>query len=683
MSRIHTLDTLTANSIAAGEVVESPASVIKELCENALDAGASVITIEADQGGIDRMMVMDNGCGMDPEDARRAFWPHATSKLNHIDDLDSLQTMGFRGEALASISAVSRIRLVTRQAEAEAGTLLELEGGEEKDFRSIGAPVGTQITVANLFFNTPARFKFLKKNTTEAGKITDTVQRLALARPDVSFQLRHNGKPVLHTPGNNDLLSTIFAIFGKNIAQDLIQLPDSKPDDGIPVFVSGYVGQPGSARNSRAHQLLFVNDRYVRCPTLTKALDEAYRGRLMKGKYPFAMISVHLPQHLVDINVHPQKLEVRFWNTGVVFTAVLRAIREALEEHVLPPGEYESLPVSDSGVGVAPAREGLGIDAYRMPTEEDHPLPEIGAEEKARTSHQAAAPATSSWKYSPAERGEAKRGKLQNHNFWQSLAEHTPSGDTYKSGASYGAAAQVEGRGLPQPPSPPVAPDEDRSATTSLQPEEARPVQPTGPEGVARRLSKLPVIGQAFHTYLILQDSECLWLVDQHAAHEKVLFERFYKEFRANKPRVQPLMAPLTVNLDSLQYTQIQEQKEKLALLGYEIEDFGDRSVLLRAVPSSLEVQDPVPSFLAVLESLVENEQTPTEGWAEREGYDILAEAACKAAIKGNDPLAPEEIHGLLEELETLDQPYNCPHGRPIVIRLSRYELEKRFKRIL
>ncbi|MDW7657368.1 MAG: DNA mismatch repair endonuclease MutL, partial [Bacillota bacterium] len=326
MTRIHLLDQQTANSIAAGEVVERPSSVVKELVENALDAGASVVSIEIIQGGIRLIRVTDNGSGMDDEDARLAFGRHATSKLTSIEDLDTLVTMGFRGEALASIAAVARVTLETRQAGSDSGTRIVIEGGERQDQQTAGCPEGTRISVENLFFNVPARFKFLRKDSTEAGHIAELVERIALARPDVSFRLVSNQQEVLHTPGNNDLLSAVYAVFGRQTAQECLPVDETAGS----LRITGLIGRPESARSNRGQQCLYVNGRLVRSRAMTAALDEAYKTRLMKGKYAVAILFLTVPTQLVDINVHPQKLEIRFWNDSEVFRGIYHAVRSAL-----------------------------------------------------------------------------------------------------------------------------------------------------------------------------------------------------------------------------------------------------------------------------------------------------------------------------------------------------------------
>lgn len=680
MGKIQRLDIQTANRIAAGEVVERPASVIKELCDNSLDAGASIISIEIENGGIQQMRVTDNGMGMDEDDARLAFAAHATSKLVSITDLDSLVTMGFRGEALASIASVSKIELITRQKGTDHALKLELEAGEVINTSVLGAPVGTSICVTNLFFNTPARYKFLKKDTTEAAKIVEVVERLALSRPDVSFKFIQNGKVTLHTPGNNDLNSAVFAVFGSKIAQDLIPIKGS--DDNI-LQIEGLIGQPGAARNSRAWQLIFVNQRPIKSPIIAHAIDEAYRGRLMKGKHPFALIKLQLPQNLVDINVHPQKLEVRFWDQNEVYRTVYRCLKLALEDHVLPPGDWSSLQENQ----VPHARPSISTDSKKDFTGEtlstaDFPL--------TVTKDRIGAPnlRLNEATHSATSFQEEEHTYIENKGFFPSstlskLKDAFDKTDIQLNPLHTSLGVEREASFISDAQ---ISTSEFQLKATSQQhflenepthfgfPAEEQPIL---------RLSRLPIIGQAFRTYIMLEEKDKLWLVDQHAAHEKILFEKLYANFKSGKQQVQPLLIPMDIELKQSDKQCLFMHQEMFKRLGYEFEDFGAQSIILRAVPASQQQMDPLLSLLAVLDYLQNEHEIEREDWLDHQAYDILAEVACKAAIKGNDNLGLLEQKALLEELETLEQPYNCPHGRPIVIMISKYELEKKFKRIL
>ncbi|HBP37360.1 MAG TPA: DNA mismatch repair endonuclease MutL [Clostridiales bacterium] len=604
MNRIHVLDQLTANSIAAGEVIERPASVVKELVENALDAAASVINIEIRQGGIGLIRVTDNGSGMNKDDACLAFGRHATSKLRQIEDLDSLTSMGFRGEALASIAAVARVRLETREPDAPEGAWLMIEGGELLDSGKFGGPAGTSISVENLFFNVPARYKFLRKDATEAGAVTDVLERLALARPDVSFRLVSNQQEVLHTPGNNDLMSTVYAIYGKQTALACLPVEGQIP----PLKISGLVGRPDAARSSRSQQNFFVNGRLVRARQMTAALDEAYQTMLMKGQYAFALLFLEIPPQLVDVNVHPQKMEVRFWNDSEVFRAVYHAVQNALQ----------------SGSGIPGA-----------PTDDESQKPVETAGEPAPN-------------------------------------QQLPVLD-------------------PQSP----IPEEPVVLETYPLPEK-QPLHLAEPVGQEVReepplllkindLQRGRLIGQLFLTYLLVELDQELLLIDQHAAHEKIIFEGLLRRRKLAKQQNQPenfsqsLLVPQILEISRSEIQFLKQKTETFRDLGFEFDFFGDSSIALRSVPAAGKRSLlPGPAFRLALDTLMA-EPLNNEGSIE----DFYYTMACKAAVKAHDRLDAGEIDQLLQDLSALENPYQCPHGRPVIIRLSRRELEKRFRRIV
>ena len=677
MNKIKVLDVQTANSIAAGEVVERPASVVKELCENALDAGAGNIKITIKNGGNSYLQVLDDGCGMTGEDAKLAFLPHATSKLSVISDLDSLDTMGFRGEALASIAAVAKVNLITRTADAPSAVTLQVDGGKWSEITPVGAPIGTCITVEDLFFNTPARFKFLKKDSTELNKIIDIVQKLALARPDVSFLLSTPERILLHTPGNNDLPSVVFSLFGKQTASELIALPELDMADNSPVKVSGLIGQPGAARSSRASQLVFVNNRPVHDIAVTKAIDEAYRDRLMKGKYPVVIIKLNLLPYLVDINVHPQKSEVRFWNSGTVFNSVYHTIKSALAEDVLPPGDWSdrtkpesagkenrggtTLPDSiDSCVAQRPAAN-YPVNKSFENVALNEPFAAIDADGDGHAATHAA---------------------TQGQNEGEAMGVGLGSDAVCETVAGRESETELNPEAGRKPGTEPKPESEIAIADVSARTGEGGTIIGVDTKDVASRLPFLPLVGQVFNTYIILADHEELWLVDQHAAHEKVLFERFMQQLNERELRLQTLIpVPIRLNLDDKRMAL--NFRNDLADLGYEFDEFDGESLILRTVPACLLTNNPTEAFEAVLDYLRDEVKPNDKTWPEHQLYGFIATVACKAAIKGNDPLTEDEIKTLLQELAALKQPYNCPHGRPVIIRLSKQELEKRFKRII
>lgn len=610
MGKIKRLDQVTANSIAAGEVVERPASVIKELCENALDAAADIISIDTEGGGIKLMQVTDNGVGMDSDDALEAFERHATSKLSHINDLESIQSMGFRGEALAAISAVGRITMTTRTAGSSFGTKIYIEGGELLEHVPQACPEGTRFIIRDLFYNTPARYKFLKKDSTEAAKISEIVQRLALARPDVSFRLTHANKKVLHTPGNNDLRSTIYAVFGKESAEQSIYLTETEAEQGVPLSLQGAIGLPLSARRNRNNQLFFVNDRLVKSPILTRALEDAYAGTLMQGQYPFAVLKLHVPQNLIDINVHPQKMELRFWNEQLVFSAVYHLIKNALAAGLRHP--------ADLAAEVEDAKES------RSPLDEAPQLTAASAQYVAQS-----------------------LPEIKNTALFQWNTSSTTSVDTY------------------------------------LEPEQQAHAVAENADQVLPALQRARIIGQLFNTYIILEEENNYYLIDQHAAHEKILYEEILAAYASNRVFSQNLLSAETIKINFTEMAAVEEAAEFISSLGFDIDRFSDDEVLVRAVPASLGQADPRAVFSALLDQISED-SSPLNLKQDRKNLQrAFATKACKAAVKAHDLLSTAEIQRLIERLVLLDNPYQCPHGRPVIIKKTRYELEKLFKRVV
>jgi DNA mismatch repair protein MutL len=620
MGRIRQLDEQTANGIAAGEVVERPASVVKELCENAIDAEASVLSIEIRGGGIQEISVTDDGVGMDPDDALAAFGRHATSKIATLEDLDRIGTLGFRGEALASIASVARVALTTRRIGAESGTVVRIEGGKVLQTGPAGGPEGTRIVVSNLFYNVPARYKFLKKDATEASQIADVVGRMALARPGVSFRFVSNGAEVLRTPGNNDLKSAIFAVYGREAADGLV--PVQGGDDAVKV--AGYVGLPAFPRKSRAAQTLFVNGRLVRSRAVSSALDRAYETLLMKDRYAFAVLSLTLPPSLVDVNVHPQKMEVRFWNEGAVFSAVHAAVRDALR----------------AGFSIPEAPQQGREEAY-------------ASEDRAAQTPAVHSPVYEQVPISPLTLREAAA---------------SPGSDR----SSVGPPVPTAPHSAPERPFQPASgPGGTYSAEV---PSDDRPVSPPR----VSDLAAARLIGTLFDTYLLLQLDDDLLLIDQHAAHERILYERLVARVERRESASQPLLVPLVVEMGPAAQSAALASADALHGLGFDFDAFGPHSVALRAVPVPYRALDPKAAFLAAVDGL--EHVSPQDPESIRE---MLHTVACKAAVKAHDVLDASEAEALLADLRAIENPYTCPHGRPVVIRMPRRELEKRFKRIV
>lgn len=658
---IEVLSDLLANKIAAGEVVERPASVIKELIENAVDAGGTEVVIEVEQGGLDLIKVADNGVGMEPEDVLTAFERHATSKIKSEKDLFRIRTLGFRGEALPSIASVSKTEVKTRTQEANEGTLIKIEGGRLITQGVTAAKKGTDIAVRDLFFNTPARLKYLKTIQTELGHMIDIVNRQALAHPLISFRMYHNGRQLLQTPGDGHLLHTIAAIYGHEVAKQMLPIEWADYDYKI----TGAIGFPELNRANRNHCTFLVNGRFVRSYQLLNAVQNAYHTRLPINRYPVCVIAVELDPSLVDVNVHPNKLEVRFSEEKDVRHAVQQAVERALSVQTFIPkataklvetqpaepnektvqnrfdfqaGKGESAPSTGPLPAPAPYKEGSNGPAYR------EPLPHGG----------------SLVRETPlAKQYTARRDPID---------RDTPGRDQVE--AAMGAYAK------PNVPATPVHPAADTTSVSETSPE------PPSQQPAAERslVPQFRPVAQALGMYVIAQDESGLFIIDQHAAHEKVLYEKFTKKLNAREIHPLPLLVPLTFELTAAESAQLEQKIPLLADIQIEVEQFGGTTFLVRSVPDiweGLEIQ-------ALLQELID--ELLTEGRSQDPRLLIEAKViskACKSAIKANQWLSMPEMIALCDQLSELDNPFTCPHGRPIIIHMSNYDLEKQFKRVM
>lgn len=602
MPRITVLDELTANQIAAGEVVERPASVVKELLENALDAGATVITVELTGGGLDKITVTDNGCGMDEIDARLAFQRYATSKIRTAADLEQVLTLGFRGEALASIAAVSDVLLKTRPAGREAGMMLEVRGGEEIAAAPVALAPGTSVTVRELFYNTPARRKHMKSAATEGGLAADMAGRLAMARPGVSILFRHNGREIFRTPGTGKLPEALAAVLGINLVREMVAVAGG---DGA-IEVSGMAGLPSLHRSSRRHITVFVNGRFIRSPLVTLAVQDAYHTLLPSGRYPVAVISLTVDPELVDVNVHPAKLEVRFARERELAALVTRAVREALRGAVLIPGAV-----------------GRGFTA--------------------------------------AERPGAPPGEEESRPY---LPPRTPAHEQLRLPLTAGAAAP-----LPPPAAERVA------ASPPARPEAAAEAGADYAAG-RRDFPELRVLAWLAPTYILAAGAGGLYIVDQHAAHERIFYERILHRADGREMTAQMLVQPQLLQLSLREAELLSAHGDLFRSLGFVLEHLSAGAVLLRGLP--LDFPDPQSYFRDVLAYLAAPGRAP----ARRDLlHHLAAEAACRAAVKSGAPQSVQAMAALLEQLAGAESPYTCPHGRPTVIHISRHELAHRFKR--
>ena len=627
MSIIHVLDDGTINKIAAGEVVERPASVIKELVENAIDAGASRIEVEIMAGGTSFMRVTDNGRGMSLADAKLAIQRHATSKLREVDDLLSIATLGFRGEALPSIASVSRFSLLTRQADSELGTQVAISGGQEPDIREAGCNIGTTVRVEDLFFNTPARKKFLKTTHTEGAKINDFLVKLAISHPEIAFKFINNNKLSVSTPGNGVLFDTLQSIYGGQVSEALLGLDFADTD----ICIAGYITKPSMIRSSRTWQTFIVNGRIISNRAIARAVDNAYHSLLPKVGYPLVIIEITVPQRSIDVNVHPQKSEMKFEDEGRIFKAVYKAVLDAIrpagqrlenvaagvqnaERHyTIEPMQF--VPAAAPQPSAPPQAAGTALPADAYTWQQEHRAPAMSFSEAQRVLHPAASTApmdTPPVEYAPAQ------------------PENSPVGEA--------------------------------------------PAADAGPEAVQPDGPMVP-IGQVDRCFIIAQDARGLYIVDQHAAHERILYDKFAS--MADKIPSQQLLVHLLLTFDRRESELIEEQQELFASLGFAMEPCGEREFRLMEVPADIPVGEAEDIIREILTSLQDMHSLS----AKEIRHACIATTACRAAIKAGDELNFRQMQILLDELSSTSLPYTCPHGRPTILKFSSEELAKMFKR--
>ena len=640
-AKIHLLDEKTINQIAAGEVVERPAAVVKELVENAIDAGSGVITVEIKEGGTAMIRVTDNGSGIAADQVEDAFVRHATSKITDAGDLNGIESLGFRGEALSSITAVGMVEVVTKTREALTGVRLCIDGGEKKSLEMIGCPEGTTIIVRNLFYNTPARKKFLKSDTAEGNAIAELMERLAQSHPEIAFKFVSNNQVRLHTTGNGDLQSVIYHIYGRETAKNLVEVRYDA--DGI--RIEGYAGKPVVSRGNRSNENYFINGRYVKSPLIMKAIEEAYKPYLMSHRYPMTALLVTVDPTRVDVNVHPTKMEVRFKETDRIYQAFYHAIAGAL------------------------AGKNMTVEVETRTKEEK-------AEEKKELS---------GFGEKIPEPFETQRRDRE-----VSLKDVRPVTPASRKPLEFDLDS------LPQVIKEPPLYHVDRDAGL-LVPNETKPAgEPAAPQKKQEQMelpfvtpgdlmqekdaSRYRIVGQVFETYWIIEYGKELFYIDQHAAHEKVLYEQALKHYKEKEFAQQMVLPPVILSLSSRQEAALASQQEVLAELGFEIEPFGGKEYAVRAVPADLYNLNKEELLMEYLDGADEEILTrPTPELI----LSRLATMSCKAAVKGGDKLTQKEAEKLIEELMKLEDPYHCPHGRPVILSVSKHELEKRFKRIV
>ena len=676
MPHIQQLSSHVADLIAAGEVVERPASVVKELVENAIDAGASAIVVEIQRGGMGLIRVTDNGCGIAPEELPTAFLRHATSKLRTAEDLAKIGTLGFRGEALAAISAVSRVDVLTRQPGDTTGSAIHGEGGHMEPVREEGAPEGTTIRVADLFYNTPARLKFMKKDSAETAAVAGLMQHLALSHPDVSFKFIKDGQESLHTPGDGKLESAVYAALGREFAKTLVPVQGRGGD----IEVRGFVTAPVNGRGSRSMQVFFVNGRFIKSQLLTAALEEGYRNQLLKGRFPGCVLEVLLPVTAVDVNVHPAKTQVKFAKEHDVFDAVFHTVMDALDARGGAVTKPAPPPVRETQNPRQDFFQSMDAKTYR---EQGHkpiaPAPELAV--SSRPSGEKVRPAFSA---QPVKGAEPVRPTWNTE--WNTGARVADSVQPIwpPRGAVKAAPASVLGKAPASVTVKPVVPVLEKAVEPAPAPKPFVPAIPAvpsqqtamelpGQETVLPEAAPWRIAGEVLNTYIICEDdAETLWLIDKHAAHERMNFDRLMTS--KEPPMRQTLLQPIAVEPGKEDAALLLDNLELLEQFGFGCEDFGDGAILVREVPADLDAADTA----ATLEEFAQNLRTGRNLDEKREA--LLHTMACKAAIKGGWTSDPAELKILVEKVQSGEVRY-CPHGRPVVVKVTKYELEKLFKR--
>ena len=643
MAKIQLLDQKTIDNIAAGEVIERPASVVKELVENAVDANANAITVEIKDGGMTLIRVTDNGIGIPKDQVKTAFLRHATSKIRSVEDLLSVSSLGFRGEALSSISAVAQVELVTKTAESFSGVSYKIYGGEEEAFDDIGAPDGTTFLVKNLFYNTPARRKFLKSAITEAGYVEQMMVHIALSHPKISFKFIHNNKNKIYTSGNGKVKDIIYHIYGRDVAGALIPVQAQSED----VKVTGFVAKPYVSRGNRNYESYFINGRYIKSSIIYKSIEEGYRTFTMKHRYPFVCLDFKINQELLDVNVHPTKMEIRFRNGREIYELVVDTVREALLQKDLVQDVLRETPKKKEQPKTKEVKKPEPFEVNRRKEETqkmDQTMKDFAQMRQSQTNQQ----------------GHRAKPEGMKQDRLKSESSQTAKKPTY-AGLNY----NTQKKEFPQ-----YKTDELSSNQMTLREDPVFSVQ-------ARPDRK--ILGQLFKTYWLIEYEDQLFIMDQHAAHEKVNYERLMKNFKEKEIYSQRLEPPMVVTVSMMEAEALERYKDAFAGLGFTIESFGGNEYCIREVPANLYGIGERDLFMELLDAVSqENGTMDTEVIASK-----IATMACKMSIKGNQRVSLMEVEHLLDELMKLENPYQCPHGRPTIIKMSKYEIDKKFKRIV
>lgn len=627
MPQIKLLDEQTIDKIAAGEVVDRPSSVVKELVENAIDAKASAITVEIKEGGISFIRITDNGCGIEKEQIPIAFYRHSTSKIRSVEDLLTISSLGFRGEALSSIAAVSQVELISKTQDQFIGIRYIIEGGKELEMEEIGTPNGTTFLVKNLFYNTPARRKFLKTPQTEAGYISDLMERMALSHPDVAFKFINNGQIRLHTSGNGQLKDIIYHIYGRDIAANLLEIQAEFED----FSVSGFIGKPVISRGNRNFESYFINGRYIKSSLISKSIEDAYHGFMMQHKYPFTVLQFTMDGKLIDVNVHPNKMEMRFSNGESLYTHLVDVIQTALKQREL--------------------------------------IPQVHLTEKKRE-----IPKTECKKAEIPEPFETKRlEKIR-----QAVAKDSPYEPKYNLVKDQPRKPEIS-RTEEQPQKTEIPQTKEQPKKTEVPRIEEEPQQLSMPLLSREAKPRHKIIGQLFDTYWLVEYNDQFYMIDQHAAHEKILFERTMADYRNKDFTSQRISPPILLSLTMQEEVLLKKYLPEFKKIGFEIEPFGGKEYTVSAVPGNLYGINGQSLLVELIDELGSVSEKDTPDMV----VEKIASMSCKAAVKGNQRLSRAEMEHLIDELLQLENPYFCPHGRPVIVSMTKYEIEKKFKRIV
>lgn len=649
---IQVLDQETINKIAAGEVIERPSSVVKELVENAIDAGATAVTIEIKDGGISFIRITDNGSGISKDDIPMAFLRHSTSKIKSIEDLMNVSSLGFRGEALSSIAAVSQVELITKTADDFTGSRYIIEGGNEISLEEVGVPDGTTFIVRNLFYNTPVRRKFLKTAATEAGYVNALIEHLSLSHPDISFRFINNNQNKLHTSGNMNLKDIIYGVYGRDITSNLMEISGKTQD----VEITGFIGKPVICRGNRGYENYYINGRYIKSSIITKAIEEAYKGYIMPHNYPFTAIHFKINPSIMDVNVHPTKMELRFSKNEFVYRFVLETVKECLANRELAARVKLPDPVKQQQLTKSPENIKQTEKSYVQENTDSKPYQAPRIEP----------PRESFYNSTESSVKQKTVNENQTAGFIKNITDYTKMPQTR----------------LPEPFEIKRSDEmikEDKKIYEAEKKQEAEQLSMFDtPLMSGKAKADYRIIGQLFETYWLIEYEDKFYMMDQHAAHEKILYERFMNHLKVKDMDTQMIMPPVIIELNMQQEDAYKRNKQAFSRLGFEIEEFGGNAYKVNGLPAGLPNINLKQMLIDMIDGLTDDNSTDLDIITER-----VATMSCKAAVKGNNKLSFEEAKELIEELMQAENPYNCPHGRPTLIVMSKYEVERKFKRIL